>query len=123
MLIERRKCKGCGKTHRLLPGYKVFPYKHYDADTIESVVDGDLNEDNLSTEDYPCESTLLRWRQWANEFVKNTEGRLRSTIYHVYDLTEAFLKSKVSLLEELKARIGYGWLTMVFRIYMDTGGR
>lgn len=124
MLIERRICtnRECGKTHRILPGNKVLPYKHYDADTIEGVIDGLVNEDNLSLEDYPCESTLRRWRRWAEELLKNTEGQLRSTVYRVYDLSFEFLKYGNSLLEDLKERIKYGWLTAVVRIYMDTGG-
>ena len=124
MLIERRKCtkEGCGKTHRLLPGNKVLPYKQYDADTIEGVIDGVVNEENLSMEDYPCESTLSRWREWAEELLRNTDGQLRSKVHRVYDLHYEFLKCGNSLLKELKKRIKYGWLTAVVRIYMDTGG-
>ena len=124
LLVERRKCtnKECRKTHRLLPANKVLPYKHYEADIIESVVDGIINEDNLCNKVYPCESTLRRWRQWAEELMKNIEGQLRSVAYRVYDLSYEFLKSEESLLEELRKRIGAGWLTAAVRIYIDTGG-
>lgn len=40
----------------------------------------------------------------------------------VYDLSYEFLKSEGSLLEELRRRIGNGWLTSAVRIYIDTGG-
>lgn len=125
MLVERRKCTNdeCGKTHRLLPGYKVLPYKHYDAGIIEEVVEGTQDEDTLANEQYPSESTLKRWRAWADELIRIVEGQLRSTAYRVYDLSYEFLKSETSLLEELRERIGcYRWLTTVIRIYIDTGG-
>lgn len=123
-MVERRKCISdeCGKTHRLLPANKVLPYKHYDADIIEGVVDGILTKETLWANAYPCESTLRRWRQWAEALLKNIEGQLRSVAYRVYDLSYEFLKSEESLLEELKKRIGVGWLTAVVRIYIDTGG-
>lgn len=123
MLIERRRCTrdDCGETHRLLPGNKVLPYKHYEADIIEGVVDGIINEENLCNKAYPCESTLRRWRLWAEELLRNIEGQLRSVAYRVYDLSYEFLKAEGSLLEELKRRIGLGWLTAAVRIYIDTG--
>ena len=124
LLIERRQCTNeeCGKTHRLLPGNLVLPYKHYDAGAIEDVIDGTLDEDALCEEQFPCETTLRRWRNWGAELVRNTEGQLRSTLYRVYDLADRFLEAEESLLKELKKRIGYGWLTVTVRIYIDTGG-
>ena len=123
-MIERRKCtnENCGKTHRLLPGELVLPYKHYDAGIIEDVVEGTLNEDALCEEEYPCESTLQRWRRWAKELKRNAEGQFRSALYRIYDLSDEFLWTGESLLEELRKRIGYGWLTDVVRIYIQTGG-
>ena len=124
MLIERRQCtnKECRKTHRLLPGYKVFPYKHYDAGLIEEVVEGTADEESLLETQYPSESTLERWREWADKLIRNAEGQLRSMAYRVYDLSYEFLKSERSLLEELKKRIDERWMTTVVRIYIDTGG-
>ena len=112
----------CGKTHRLLPGFNVLPYKHYDAGLIEEVVEGTSDEEALLEKDYPSESTLKRWKAWAEELLRNVEGQLRSTAYRVYDLSYEFLKSERSLLEELKERIDFRWLTAVIRIYIDTGG-
>lgn len=124
MLVERRQCMNeeCGKTHRLLPGFNVLPYKHYDAGLIEEVVEGTSDEEALLEKDYPSESTLKRWKAWAEELLRNVEGQLRSTAYRVYDLSYEFLKSERSLLEELKERIDFRWLTAVIRIYIDTGG-
>lgn len=121
--IERRKCtnESCGKTHRLLPDICI-PYKHYDAGVIEDVIDGTLNEDALCEETYPCESTLQRWRAWGVEFLRNAEGQIRSAAYRILDLSEEFLWSGRSLLEELKERLNYGWLSAAIRIHINTGG-
>ena len=121
--IERRKCtsESCGKTHRLLPDICI-PYKHYEAGVIEDVIDETLNEDALCEEAYPCESTLQRWREWGTEFLRNAEGQIRSAAYRILDLPEEFLWCGRSLLEELRERLNYGWLSAVIRIHMNTGG-
>jgi hypothetical protein len=121
--IERRKCtnESCGKTHRLLPDICI-PYKHYDVGVIEDVIDGTLNEDALCEEAYPCESTLQRWRAWGSEFLRNAEGQIRSAGYRILDLPEEFLWSGRSLLEELRERLNYGWLSAAIRIYINPGG-
>lgn len=121
--IERRKCtnQSCGKTHRLLPDICI-PYKHYDAGVIEDVIDGTLNEDALCDEIYPCDLTVKRWREWAKEFLQNAEGQIRSAAYRILDLSEEFLWSGRSLLEELRERLNYGWLAAAIRIHINTGG-
>lgn len=123
LLIERRKCtnESCRKTHRLLPDICI-PYKHYEAGTVEDVIDGTLNEDALCEEKYPCESTLGRWRAWAKQFLQNAEGQIRSAAHRILDLAETFLWSGGSLLEELRERLNYGWLSAVIRIHINTGG-
>ena len=122
-MIERRKCtnESCHRTHRLLPDICI-PYKHYDAGVIEDVIDGTLDEDALCEEDYPCESTIQRWRSWAEKFLCNAEGQIRSAAYRILDLPEEFLWFRKSLLEELKERLSYGWLAAAIRVHINTGG-
>lgn len=122
LLIERRKCTNasCGKTHRLLPDISI-PYKQYEAGTVEDVIDGTIDEEALSEEAYPCDSTLQRWRKWAEEFLRNAEGQIRSAAYRILELSEEFLSSGESLLKELKERLNYGWLSVAIRIYINTG--
>jgi hypothetical protein len=122
MLIERRKCtnKSCRKTHRLLPVISL-PYKHYDAGVIEDVIDGTINEEALSEEYNPSESTLQRWRKWAERLMKDLEGHMRSAAYRILEMTEEFLNTRVSLLEGLRERLNYGWLSAAMRIYINTG--
>lgn len=122
MLIERRKCtnKSCHKTHRLLPDISL-PYKHYDAGVIEDVIDGTIDEEALSEEYNPSESTLQRWRKWAERLMKELEGHMRSAAYRILEMTEEFLNTRVSLLEGLRERLNYGWLSAAMRIYINTG--
>ena len=122
MLIERRKCsnESCRKTHRLLPDISI-PYKQYESGAVEDVIDGTLDEEALSEETYPCESTIVRWRKWAKVFLRNAEGQIRSAAYRILELSEEFLSSGRSLLEELKERINYGWLSVAIRIYINSG--
>lgn len=59
--IRRLRCPMCGDLHRELP-YFIFPYKQYDAEIIRGVLDGLITFDTLGYEDYPCESTMMRWK-------------------------------------------------------------
>ena len=118
--IERRKCKCCGKTHRLLPDMWA-PYKHYGAELIEDVIDEAVSEEDVATEDYPCEATMKRWCQWFEDIKENAEGYLRSAGYKVLDLSDEFLKSQVSLLEGLRDKLYRGWLRLTLRIMCNAG--
>ncbi len=122
--IERRKCPECGHSYRLLPDDQI-PYKHYSAEIIEKVIDDDyeFTEDELlKMEDYPCEATMARWREWAEQLVKNAEGQIRSAAHRILDLPLAFLASTYSLLKGIKERIRRGWLPFIIGIMISTGG-
>lgn len=60
--IKRMKCGDCGSYHRELPT-DIIPYKHYDAEIIRGVVEGFITPETLGYEDYPCEMTMLRWKE------------------------------------------------------------
>ena len=76
----------------------------------------------LEIEDYPCEATIKRWREWGRQLMKNAEGQIRSSAHRVLELSYGFLGSTESLLKGIKKRIRYGWLSFVIRMMMDTGG-
>lgn len=59
--IQRVICKQCSKTRRILPK-NILPYKHYEREIIEGVLEGLITSDTLGYEDYPCEMTMNRWR-------------------------------------------------------------
>ena len=56
--IRRLRCKVCGKIHRQLPD-TILPYKHYQAQVIEDVLDNAPVEPTG-----PEASTLVRWARW-----------------------------------------------------------
>ncbi|MEQ2698093.1 DUF6431 domain-containing protein, partial [Hungatella hathewayi] len=47
--------------HRELPDY-IFPYKQYEAEVIRGVLEGFITCETYGYEDYPCEMTMVRWR-------------------------------------------------------------
>ena len=40
----------------------IYPYKQYEAEIIDGVVEGFITCDTIGFEDYPCELTMFRWR-------------------------------------------------------------
>lgn len=61
IFVKRYFCRECRSYHREIPRV-VFPYKHYEAEIIEGVLDGFIFSDTLGYEDYPCELTMVRWK-------------------------------------------------------------
>ena len=59
--LRRMRCDRCGKVHREIPDY-ILPYKQYEADLIQGVMEGLITTDTYGYEDYPCEITMIRWR-------------------------------------------------------------
>ena len=58
--IRRLRCKGCRRVHREIPSY-IYPYKQYESEVIDGVIDGYISPETLGFEDYPCELTMLSW--------------------------------------------------------------
>ena len=50
--VERYRCPKCKTIHRFLPEC-VHPYKQYDAEIIDGVIEGLIDSDTLGFEDYP----------------------------------------------------------------------
>ena len=120
VMIELVRCPECRKGHRALPDF-LTPYKHYETETIEDVIDEVITEDDPI--DYPCNITMRRWRGWFERNRANVEGQIRSAAYRLLDLSTEFLKSTGSLLEELRERISPGWLCTVERVIYNSGSR
>lgn len=72
LVIRRTQCKQCNKIHHELPDLLV-PYKHYDAESIESAISE--SEGMAVAAD---ESTLLHWRSWFTAWVVYAQGVLTS---------------------------------------------
>ena len=123
-LINRLKCtnKECGRLHNELPDC-IVPYKHYGSEIIEDVLDEVVGPDDLETEDYPCEGTMKHWKWWFIHNRENIEGQMKSKRNHLLDLGDGFLKSKESLLDEIRKRISPGWLSAVVYYIYNSGCR
>ena len=59
--VERYCCDICGRVERKLPK-NILPYKHYERDIFDGVINGWITSNTLGYEDYPCEMTMVRWR-------------------------------------------------------------
>ena len=120
--IEVRRCPKCGSCDRLLPDDQV-PFKHYSEETIRKVIDDALTEDEeLEYEDYPCEATKQRWKDWWDKLMLNAEGQIRSAAYRIMEMPTQFLTALNSLLEMIKEQIKEGWLAVILRLMINTGG-
>ena len=122
--INRLKCTNekCQRLHNELPDCMI-PYKHYGSDIIEDVVDEVIGADDPGTENYPCEATMKHWKWWISQNEANINGQMRSMLHHLLDLDIGFLKSRESLLKELREQISPGWLSVVTRFIYNSGGR
>ena len=58
--IRRLRCTECGGLHREIPQY-ICPYKQYEKDVIQGVLEGLITSETLGYEDYPSEMTMRRW--------------------------------------------------------------
>jgi hypothetical protein len=116
--IRRLKC-GCGKLHNELPDLLV-PYKHYRNEVIENVLDDVSTPNDPTSEDYPCESTMKRWKNWLKANVNQIAGSLKAISYLVLDSSEALLKSKTSLFTPIRAS-GAGWLSIIHKYIYNSG--
>lgn len=119
ILIRRFKCTGCRRLHNELPDC-ITPHKHYGTEVIEDVVDEIVSPCDSATEDYPCEATMKRWKQWIGRNTLQIDGELRSIGHRILGLGSHFLHSSVSLLQKLRAD-GAGWLGICQRILYNSG--
>lgn len=59
--VPRYQCKTCHIIRRELPE-NVYPFKQYEAEIIDGVLEGFISSDAIGFEDYPSEMTMKRWR-------------------------------------------------------------
>lgn len=121
--IEVHRCtsENCGRSNRLLPDIWL-PYKHYEAELIEDVVDGVIRDADLDEYDYPCEATVKRWKDWMDEMVTYAEGQIRAAAHRILDLPDRFLAETESLLDKIQEKIPQGWLKAITGILINTSG-
>lgn len=60
--LRRFRCMKCGEVHRELPD-DICPYKQYESEVIRGVLEGFITSSTYGFEDYPCELTMIRWKE------------------------------------------------------------
>lgn len=120
LLIRRMYCCSCRRLHNELP-HCLVPYKHYGTTVIEKVVDETVTSSTLGYEDYPCEQTMHDWKDWINRNRTNIDSYIKSVGYRILDYSEQLLKSKISLLDELK-ELSHRWLHIIIPFIYNSSG-
>ena len=131
VMIERRKCQNpnCKKLHRCLPS-QLTRFKHFMTEIIENTVDDIVipedPEDPAAEKagaiiESPSLRTVIRWKEWITHNKANINGYLKSFGHSILGLSIQFLKSGISLLDELRCD-GGGWLATVQHVIYNAGG-
>ncbi len=130
VMIERRKCLNpdCKKLHRCLPS-QLTRFKHFPTEIIENAVDDvvipeDPSDPTAAKEDVidsPSLRTVAGWKAWIEHNTANVNGYLKSIGHSILGLSIQFLKSGISLLDELRDD-GGGWLAVVQHVIYNAGG-
>ena len=131
VMIERRKCQnpGCKKLHRCLPS-QLTRFKHFLTDIIENTVDDIIIPEDPDdpaagiegdTIESPSMRTVSRWKAWLEHNKATVNGFLKAVGHSILGFSVQFLKSGISLLDELRSD-GSGWLATVQHIIYNTGG-
>ena len=105
--LRRLHCGRCKRLHIELPDI-LTPRKHYATEVIENVVDEVSTPDDVSTECYPCERTMQRWKAWIHENRVQIEGFLQSVCRRFSPPGFKLPENGGSLLQELRSD-GAGW--------------
>ncbi|MCR5676375.1 MAG: DUF6431 domain-containing protein [Lachnospiraceae bacterium] len=74
VLIPRGRCESCNKLHRMLP-LILCPFKQYLSDVILDIVENRIPPAELALIDYPCDTTISRWHEWAGDGFVNLEDQ------------------------------------------------
>lgn len=118
--MRRLYCRHCSRLHTELPDV-LIPQKHYGTEIVENVVDDVSTPDDASTENYPCEKTMTRWKEWIAANQSQIDGTLKSVGTKLLGMHISLLASTESLLTKLRDN-GAGWLSVISRIIYNSGG-
>jgi len=113
-LLRRFICQHCEKLHREIPDV-IHPYKHYDTDTIQSVLDESEEAKACVVDD----STIRRWK---NEFTEK-EPEINQELASIRT-RETDEKVPLILAEQLLTRIRSRhkhWLRFVTALLINNG--
>ena len=121
--VPRYRCKNehPRRYHTALPSFLSF-FKHYITQLIQDAADGLLTKEDLENRqmNYPCDSTLERWRCWIDRNKENIDGHLKSVGSRLPGYGKELLHTVGSLLEKLRDD-GMPWLAIVQRVIYNSG--
>ena len=113
-LLRRFLCQLCGKLHTELPDI-IQPYKHYDSETIQSVIDGTKNAALCEAD----EATIRRWKKtFANE-EPDIEQRL-SSVYALETDSQTPITTPARIINGIKSK-NDRWLAFVIALLINNG--
>lgn len=98
-----------------------MPYKHYATEVISGVLDEVITPDDTEAEDYPCETTMYRWKLWLALNYLRMDGYLKSIGNRLLGMGEGLLSSLVPLLDQLR-HSNPCWLEAILRMIYNSGG-
>ena len=117
--INRLYCSKCRRLHTELPDCLV-PFKHYASEIIEGVLDDVVTSDDEDSEDYPCDMTMSRWKDWFEINRLFIEGYIRNIGYSIFNEGIEFLKSSENKFDTIRM-LGKYWLAIIIRLIYNNG--
>jgi hypothetical protein len=81
-LIQRVRCKDCGKMHHVLPD-TIIPYKRYDAETIEAVIKGNPEQALCGLEEQDIYRIKIWWGNMVRYILKKSAVVLTKKEIHI----------------------------------------
>ena len=117
--INRLYCGKCRRLHTELPDCLV-PFKHYASEIIEGVLDDVVTSDDEDSEDYPCDMTMSRWKDWFEINRLFIEGYIRNIGYSIFNEGIEFLKSSENKFDTIRM-LGKYWLAIIIRLIYNNG--
>jgi len=112
--LRRLLCDDCEKLHTEIPDI-VQPYKHYDSEAIQSVLDGGEKARDCVADD----STIRRWRADFAKAEPDIEQRIASVYAQETDEVAPLLSPGLAL-AAIQATIGR-WLAFVMHLLISNG--
>jgi hypothetical protein len=113
-MLRRLLCEDCAKLHTEIPDI-IQPFKHYDSETIQSVIDGGEKARDCVAD----ESTINRWKADFVKAAPDIEQRLASAYIQETD-TKAPILSSTTILSYIRA-MQERWLAFVMVLLINKG--
>jgi uncharacterized protein YbaR (Trm112 family) len=110
--VRRLRCSVCKKLHTELPSI-IQPYRHYDSNAIQSVLDG--NEAGCAADN----STIRRWKT-EFDFTESDINQRLTSVYAQMTAETVPIKSTSNILDVIKTKCEH-WLAFVMALLINSG--